>query len=147
MSKYNLYLTKRPNISITLGNKLVGFTLTDLGAYGYSTDCKQEIAFLDEVVEAGGVIYVDENVRTIDNKIEFTRKGPAKLGSVKVGAASTTPPQEGTKPVMAQEEVTKVNLAPGQSASLTDLGQAVDIKKEAEQPQTSLAEKLAQSKK
>mgnify|MGYP001010019858 CR=1 FL=1 len=131
MSKYNLYLTKRPNITTTIAGKLITFGDMGGGIFGYSTDNKAEIEGLNAEVEAGGVIYVDENVRTIDRKVEFTRKKGSGLGSVKIGPASTIKTQTGTDSQVVSQEAEKVNLATtltGAAASPDQLGQAVSLK-------------------
>lgn len=130
MNKFNLYLTKRANISTTVGGKVVSFALLQEGVYGYSTDDKKEIKDLDAEVAAGGVIYVDENLRTVDRKIEFTRRKGSSLGSVRLGPAPTIQTQEGTGAQVASEEAKAVNLAEtltGQPATGQQLGQAVTL--------------------
>lgn len=136
MSKFNLYLTKRANITTTMGGNLIAFAPVGDGIYGYSTDDKKEIKDLDAEVAAGGVIYVDENLRTTDKKIEFTRRKGSSLGSVRIGPAPSIQTQEGTNSQVAQEEAKAVNIAAtltGQPATGADLGQAVTLKEKLEQ--------------
>lgn len=161
MSKqFNLYLTKKANVSLTTrACKRMTFTKVAHGIYGYSTDNKQEIAELDEIVEAGGIIYVDQNTPTIDRKIEFTRKPGAGIGSAAIGATSSIQAQARTESPVVSQEASQVtgtvaingNLASGVSADSSQLGQAVNLANQdqgqAVETTPSLKDKLAAAKK
>lgn len=129
MKKYNLYLTKRSNISVSAGGKLVTFTPYGNGVFAYSTDDQDEIKDLEVYANAkGGSIYVDSERTMVESKLEFSRAKETNWGGVKSGGQTTSDQKkEGQGKTMVQEEA-KTASVEHKPATPSDLGQAVSLK-------------------